>query len=240
MDISKFKTQLAKPSFSGITEPSRKIKLSPGDEVTVYKAIQYLNQSKIRKRDVFKIFNDWQTQKTLTSKRIFVSSSLLVSAAAFIGVDYTELSLFGLKVSNGSPLKFLIFILISIVVSGVFYEVSRRIDISVRNAQVANIEKSILLLKEHVESLIRVMDKNEISSFKKLYNDFKPNNLLSPTVHDETESFDTVKFYQTHLVTAGKGLNVVVVAEQVIIYLIAINAIFALLISIWLLILKTS
>ena len=228
MDINKMLPNFTVPRMADPTAPRREIDLQDGDEKIVYESITKLDESRLDSEELFEVFNDWQTKKTLTSKRVFVSTSLLVAAASWIGVDYTNLTLFGLKLSNGNPERLIIFILISIVISGIFYEISRRIDASVRKAKISHIYRDIKGLREPMKAIEEVMKRNNVSSFSDLYFDFKSS---LGSRHDAIDVFRAINFYNKNLSGAGKGLNIVNIAEQLIIYLIAMYAIVALIVS---------
>lgn len=230
MDINKITSAISMPKVADPTAPRREIDLQEGDEKIVYESIDKLDKSRLNTEDLFEVFNDWQTKKTLTSKRIWVSTSLLVAAASWIGVDYTELTLFGLKLSNGNPERLIAFILILIILSGIFYEVSRRIDSSVRNAKISHISRDLKELREPMRAIREVMDRNNISSFSDLYYDFK-SSLVVNNKHNAVDVFRAINFYDKNLTGAGKGLNLVTIAEQLVIYLIAAYAIVALVVS---------
>lgn len=231
MDIDQIKSGLAMPRVSDPTAPRRKIDLQEGDEKIVYDSIAKLDKSGLDTKQLFEVFNDWQTKKTLTSKRIFVSTSLLVSIASWIGVNYTELTLFGLKLSNGNPDRLIILILISIMMSGIFYELSRRIDGSVRKAKISHINQDLKELRDPVRSIREVMDRNNVSSFYDLYYDFRSSLLNAHAKHDAVDVFRAINFYEKNLSRAGKGLSLVTMAEQLLINLIAVYAIVSLLVS---------
>ena len=204
--------------------PNREIEISSEDIETVTKSIVKLDRSGLNKDDLFEIFSDWQTKKTLTSKRMFISTSLLVVAASWIGVDFSELTIFGLKVSNGSPTRFIVFVLISVVMSGVFYELSRRIDSSVRKAKIIRATQDIKSLRESVEAVNDVIERNGIKSFNKLYYDFKQTG-LRPNKHDAIDVYNAIRFYLNNLSSAGTQLNVISIAEQIVIYILALHAV---------------
>lgn len=202
----------------------REIDLSSEDVDIIEKSITKLDKSALNKDDLFEIFSDWQTKKTLTSKRVFVSTSILVVSASWIGVDFKELTVFGLKVANGSPDRFILFVLISIIISGIFYEISRKIDDAVRKARIIRTSQDIDDLKDPVEAVKKVMDRNDIKSFNELYYDFKSTNMAS-SHHDAVDVYYAVQFFFEHLSTAGKKFNVILFAEQIIIYSLAVHAV---------------
>jgi len=218
MDIDKLTSGFAMPRVADPTAPRREIDLQDGDEKIVHESIAKLDKSRLDTDELFEVFNDWQTKKTLTSKRIFVSTSLLVSAASWVGVNYTELTLFGLKLSNGNPERLIIFILISIIMSGIFYEVSRRIDSSVRKAKISHINRDLKELREPMRAIREVMERNNVSSFSDLYYDFRSSLLNANAKHDAIDVFRAIDFYDKNLSGAGKGLNLVTMAEQLLIY----------------------
>jgi len=224
MDINDLTRGLSAPEFKDPLAPKREIELSTEDVCTVTESIAKLDQSGLNKDELFEIFSDWQTKKTLTSKRIFISTSLVVVAASWIGVDFSELTIFGLKVSNGSPSRFIVFVLISVVMSGVFYELSRRIDSSVRRAKIIRSSRDIENLKEHVRAVDQVIERNGIKSFNKLYYDFKRTDLAANR-HDAIDVYDAIRFYLNHLSAAGAQLNVVSIAEQIVINMLALHAV---------------
>jgi len=224
MNINDLGRSFSAPEIKDPFGPKREIKLSAEDIETTNKSITKLDQSRLNKNDLFEIFMDWQTKKTLTSKRIFVSTSLLVVSAAWIGVDFTELTVFGLKVANGNPSRFVTFVLISIIMSGVFYEVCRKIDVSVRKAKIIRASQGIEKLKEPVEVINKVIERNSIESFNKLYHDFK-SSTLGVNQHDAIDVYNAVSFYLNHLSTAGTRLNAVSITEQAIIYVLAFHAV---------------
>lgn len=217
------------PGIKDPFAPKREIKLSTEDVEIVNRSITKLDQSGLNKDEVFEIFSDWQTKKTLTSKRIFISTSLLVVSASWIGVDFSELTILGLKVSNGSPSRFIVFVLISVVVSGIFYQLSRKIDASVRKARVIRADQDIEKLKEPVEAVDEVIERNGIKSFNKLYYDFKSSTLnATANKHDAIDVYNAVRFYLNHLSIAGTRLRIISIAEEIIIYLLAFHAVVAL------------
>ncbi len=210
----------------------REIDLQDGDDKIVYKAIKKLDESRLGTEELFEVFNDWQTKKTLTSKRVFVSTSLLVAAASWVGVNYTELTLFGLKLSNNNPERIISFTLVSIIMSGIFYEVSRRIDAGVRNARISYIDRDLKELKEPMRAIREVMERNNVPSFPALYYDLTKTSVTAlATKHDARHVFRAMTFYEKNLLSAGKGLSFITTAELLLIYLIALYAIISLLIS---------
>lgn len=214
------------PKIPDPSAPRRELSIYEEDEQIIDGAIEELDRSSLKTEDLFDVFSDWQTKKTLTSKRIFVSTSILVAAAAWIGVDYTELSFFGLKVANGSSERFLIFVLTSIIAGGVFHEFSRRIDSSVRNARIKHINSDLKDLIKPIEAVDGAMERNNIDDFVDLYFDFRSS--LNSSRHDAIDVYRAVKFYKKNLSRAGIGLSVVTLAEHLIVYSIAAIAVFAL------------
>ena len=196
-------------------------------EIIVDSSIHKLDKSSLKIDDLYEVFNDWQTKRTLTSKRVFISTSVLVTSAAWIGVDYTDLSFFGLKVSNGSPVKFLIFVLLSIIASGIFYEISKQIDKTVRRAKVNHVSNDLKGLLEPINAIDEVMKRNEIDSFNDLYYDFRSSS-LSAGGHDGIDVYRAVKFYKKNLSRAGIGLSIVTILENFVVYSVAVFSIVAL------------
>ena len=231
MDINKITSGISMPRIADPSAPRREIELKDGDEKIVYESIAKLDESRLDTDELFEVFDDWQTKKTLTSKRIFISTSILVAAASWVGVNYTEMTLFGLKLSNGNPERLIILILLSIILSGIFYEVSRQIDSSVRKAKISHINRDLKELREHMMAIREVMGRNNISSFSKLYYDFKSPLLNVNVKHNAIDVFRAINFYDKNLSGANKGLNLVTIAEQLLIYIIAAYAIVALLVS---------
>lgn len=226
MNKDKLMASISMPKRIDPTSPRRELDIHEEDEKIIGEAIETLDRSSLKTEDLYAVFSDWQTKKTLTSKRIFVSTSILVSAAAWIGIDYTELSFFGLKVANGSPERFIIFVLISILASGVFYEFSRRIDASVRNARIKNVSSDLKDLVGPIESIDGAMDRNDIRDFVDLYYDFRSS--LSASKHDAIDVYRAVKFYKNNLSRAGVGLSIVTLSEHIIVYSIAAIALISL------------
>ncbi len=147
-------------------------------------------------------------------------------AAAWIGIDYTELSFFGLKVASGSSERFVVFVLFSILASGAFYEFSRRIDASVRGAKIKSVSSDLKGLVGTVEAVDGVMERNDISDFADLYYDLRSS--LSAPGHDGVDVYRAVRFYKNNLSRAGVGLNIVTMLEHLMVYSVAAIAIFSL------------
>jgi hypothetical protein len=230
MDIDGLIPKMRMPHVPDPTAPRREIELPDEDVATVYEAIETLDKSSSNKNDLFDIFSEWQSKRTLTSKRVFVSTSIVVAAASWIGIDYKELSFFGLKIADGDPNRFIIFVLVAIVLSGVFYEASRRIDASVRKAKIANVRQDMEELVEPVKSIDEVMRKNSIDSFSDLYFDFK-SALVGGSTHQPLDAYGAVQFFRKHLSGAGRGLTAISIIEQAIIYGLAAYAVVALLVA---------
>lgn len=226
MNIDNLMSGMSTPRISDPSAPRRELVIDKKDEQVIDSAIEKLGRSSLKTEDRYEVFSDWQTKKTLTSKRIFVSTSILVAAAAWIGIDYKELSFFGLDVANGSPKRFITFVLISITASGVFYEFSRRIDSSVRNARIKYINSDLKDLVQTIEAVDGAMKRNNIDNFVDLYFDFRSS--LSSSQHDAIDVYHAVKFYKKNLSRAGIGLSFVTLAENLIVYSIAVIAIFSL------------
>ncbi|SEO73243.1 hypothetical protein [Aquisalimonas asiatica] len=227
MDNHDVMGRLTTPRMKSPGEPPREIEMSSDDEEITEGSLEQLDQSGLDTEDLFKVFDDWQSKKTLTSKRIFVSTSSLVAAASWIGIDYTKLTLFGLEVADGAPARFLIFIVTAIVVSGIFYEISRRIDLSVRRARIAHVDRDLKELNESFKALQGVMERNNVDSIVDLYFDFR-SSLIENSKHNAIDVFRAIEFYDSHLTRAGYGLRIVTIGEQAVIYLIALYAIIAL------------
>lgn len=226
MNIDNLTSGMSMPGIPDPTAPRRALNIDKEDEEIIYSAINELDRSDLKAEDLYEVFSDWQTKKTLTSKRIFISTSILVAAAAWIGIDYTELSFFGLEVANGSPDRFIIFLLISIFASGVFYEFSRRIDSSVRNARIKHINNDLKSLVQPIEYVDDAMERNNVDDFVDLYFDFRSS--LDSARHDAIDVYRAVKFYKNNLSRAGVGLNIVTLSEHLIVYSTSAVAIFSL------------
>jgi len=226
MNFDNFTSGLPMSRISDPSAPRRELKINKEDIQVIDGAIGKLERSNLKTEDLYEVFSDWQTKKTLTSKRIFVSTSILVASSAWIGIDYTELSFFGLEVANGSPKKFLIFVLVSIFASGIFYEFSRRIDSSVKNAKTKHINGDLKNLVQPIEDLDGAMQRNNIDNFVDLYFDFRSS--LNTSHHDATDVYRAVKFYKNNLSRAGIGLSLVTFIECLIVYSFAAFAILTL------------
>ncbi|WP_252106042.1 MULTISPECIES: hypothetical protein [unclassified Halomonas] len=226
MNIDNLMSGMSTPRISDPTAPRRELNIEKEDEQIIESAIEKLDRSNLKTEDLYDVFSDWQTKKTLTSKRIFFSTSILVVAAAWIGIDYTELSFFGLEVANGSPERFIIFVLVSIFASGILYELSRRIDSTVRSARIKHVNGDLNSLVQPVKAVDKVMESNNIDDFVDLYFDFR--SPLNSSQHDAIDVYRAVKFYNSNLSRAGVGLGLVTLVEQLIVYSIAAIAIFSL------------
>jgi len=231
MDIENLVPNISMPKLRDPSAPQRELDIHADDIPIAHDSIAKLDKSKLNTKELFEIFNDWQTKRTLTSKRVFMSTSLLVAAASWIGVDYTDLTLFGLKVTNGNPDKLIIFILVCIITSGAFYYLSRKIDASVRNAKISHISRDLKALKEPMDAICGVMERNNIPSFHVLYYDFK-SSLATSSRHDAIDVFRAINFYNSNLLKAGHGLNFVTFFEQLVIYSVAAYSTIALLYSV--------
>ncbi len=220
MNLDNLRSSFLSPGIPNFGEPKRELDIQGEDEGVINESIKELEKSNLKTEDLFKVFSDWQTKKTLTSKRIFISTSVLVASAAWIGIDYTDLTFFGVKVANGSPDRFIAFILLSIVISGIFYEFSRLIDASVRQAKINHINGDLNGLVKPISTIDGVMDRNDIESFSDLYYDFRSS--LSGGGHDAINVYRAVKFYENNLSKAGLGLTVVTVMEHALTYSIAV------------------
>ena len=227
MNIENLMSGVSMPGMRDPLAARRELELHEGDEIIVDSSIHKLDKSSLKIDDLYEVFNDWQTKRTLTSKRVFISTSVLVTSAAWIGVDYTDLSFFGLKVSNGSPVKFLIFVLLSIIASGIFYEISKQIDKTVRRAKVNHVSNDLKGLLEPINAIDEVMKRNEIDSFNDLYYDFRSSS-LSAGGHDGIDVYRAVKFYKKNLSRAGIGLSIVTILENFVVYSVAVFSIVAL------------
>lgn len=226
MNIDNLMSGISPPGIADPNAPRRELKIDQEDEQIIENAIKELERSNLKTDDLYGMFSDWQTKKTLTSKRIFVSTSILVAAATWIEIDYTELSFFGLKVASGSADRFIIFVLISIIVSGIFYEISRRIDSSVQNSKIKHINGDLKSFIKPIQALDGAMKRNNIENFVDLYFDFRSS--LVSTQHDAIDVYRAVKFYRENLSRAGIGLNFITLAEHIIVYSIAAIALFSL------------
>lgn len=219
---------LSVPRIPDLTAPQREIELSQEDVTIVSDSIDRLKKSRINKEELFEIFDDWQTKRTLTAKRVLVSTSIIVTAASWIGIDYADLSFFGLKIANGNPERFIIFVLVAVLVSGLFYEASRRIDLSVRKAKIANLSHDLSSLEQPVADIDLVMDHNNISSFRELYFDFESSFHGVNQQHHAIHAFDALHFYQKHLKGTNRGHDILSFTEMTIVYMIALCAIIVL------------
>lgn len=226
MNIDSLIPRMSMPRIPDPSAPRRELDIRDEDEQIIDSSIEELDRSSLETEHLYEVFSDWQTKKTLTSKRIFVSTTVLVAAASWIGIDYTDLAFFGLKVANGSPDRFITFVLLSIVASGVFYEISRRIDASVRKARINHINSDLKSLVKPIEAIDGAMGRNGIESFSDLYFDFRSS--LTARQHDAIDVYRAVKFYKSNLSKAGIGLTLVTVIEHLIVYATAAFALVAL------------
>lgn len=207
---------------AGIPSPKRKLKIPEEDVIIINNAINELDESSLKTEDLYEIFYDWQTKKTLTLKRLFLSTSVLVASATWIDIDYTNLSIFGLEVAEGSPKNFIVFILTIIILSGLFFQISRWIDTSIRKSKVTYITSALSNLDKEYNNITRVMERNKIESFNELYYDFR--SALNSPGHNAIDVFRAVKFYKKNLTKARAGLSFITVSEYSIIYGVALFA----------------
>jgi hypothetical protein len=101
----------------------------------------------------------------------------------------------------------------------------------VRKARISHINRDLKQLREPIMAIREVMERNNVSSFSDLYYDFRSSLLNVNAKNDAIDVFRAINFYDKNLSGAGKGLNLVTIAEQLLIYLIAVYAIIALLVS---------
>ena len=71
MSIDSLLSGIPTPRFTDPTAPRRELDIHHEDDEIIYKAIEELDRSSLKAEDVYDVFNDWQTKKTLTSKRVF-------------------------------------------------------------------------------------------------------------------------------------------------------------------------
>lgn len=206
-----------------------KIPLSEEDRSRVESAMEQLSQSGLDVQRVFDLFQDWQSRRTLLAKRFFGSSAVIVGAVMWVGMDLSKFSFLGVTVEDGSLTRFIMFLLAFIVVSGVFFESSRRIDRRVQRANVARVRDELVNLGPVVDQLDEMAARYDIESVDDLLYDSREG---IGTMTSDIDAYDAVKFYQSHLKGAGVGLSLIERAELLAVYALALYALWSL-VAIW-------
>ncbi len=219
------------PSLPDLSSPKREIEMSAGDEAQVFESLSALEEAHIDTDSLFSLFDDFQSKRTLTTKRLFLSFSMVVVAATWIQVDYSEMAFLGLKVATGSPWRFILFLALTIIVTGAFFEFSRRIDAAVQNAKLLHISADLQELRAVVEQLEEIMRRYGVESFGRLASDFKPPSAVggpSPEL-----AFNAIRFFYQNLSRARSGQGLLGIAELVAVYGVAFFAVMSLTVALW-------
>lgn len=85
------------PSYSqpDLTGPRREIELSAEQEKRAQEAITTLANSGLTVDELFAAFQDWQSRRTIVSRRFFLSAAALIGGSYWVGVDLSTISRIG-------------------------------------------------------------------------------------------------------------------------------------------------
>lgn len=221
-----------KPTFHDPTAPKREINLSETDELTVQDALASLGRASSKTEKLFDVFAEWQSRRTYTMRRVLITSILVILVSAWVGVDYKEISILGLQVSNGNMQHFLIFLIAAVLASAVVYAASIGIDLTVRKAKIGYVSSEMKSLKACVATIDDILHRNEVDSFSDLYFDFV-SALQNPGRHDAIDAYRAVKFYSERLSSPAWWRKCLVIAEQVLISFGTVGALVVLAVSLY-------
>lgn len=94
-------------------------------------AIGEITSTGLEIEEILEILQDWESRQLLTAKKIFATTAVLLAAAAFIGVDYRELTFWTLsEPAHAGRLTAVFFGML--VFSGVVYFYQRAVDLKQR------------------------------------------------------------------------------------------------------------
>lgn len=218
--------RISEPEWAKITVPDpfgppHKLPLSDDDRNRAETALEQLDQSGLETRQVFELFQDWQSRRTLLSKRLLASASVIVAAVIWVGMDLSNLTFLGVKVQDGSLGRFVVFLGGFIVLSGVYFESSRRIDRNVQRAQIHRIADDLEKLVPVVDQLDEMANRYEVESGEDLLDDCRSRHRVE---FGDAKAYDAVKFYKKQLKGAGVGQSILEVVEILGIYVLAAYA----------------
>jgi hypothetical protein len=187
------------------TDAKRKLSISSKNTVIVNAAIKTLRRSGLTSNNLLRIFEGWQSKRTVSTRRFLLSACILILGSAWIGVELSESSFLGIRLQSGNELKFNTFLLAIVVIAIVLYLLSWKVDYSIRNTQ---IERALEVIKPCIatrDELNSVAAETEgCNSAHELLDDFRVR--LNPDYSD-SDALDAINLYTENLSSPHKTLK---------------------------------
>lgn len=215
------------PGYSqpDLTSPMREIELSTEQEKMAQEAISTLANSGLTVDGLFAAFQDWQTRRTIVSRRFFLSVAALVGGSYWVGVDLSNARFLGLALGDGNLLRFIALLGFILLVSGAMFLFSRGIDKAVRAAKIQSKLRSIEPCTKAAKELDQLVSAIGLSSTEDLLYDFRERII---THHSDQDAYEAAHFYETNLKRSHIEDRIMESAELIGVALVGIYALYAL------------
>ncbi|NGP90253.1 hypothetical protein [Fodinibius halophilus] len=203
-NLGSFNFEMPKPNIPNLGQPPREIDLSPEEAFKVKKIMSNLASTGLTVDSLFDLFNDWQSNKTKSTKRFVLSFSFILSLTIVAGVNITEIDLFGVSVQDEMSALFLSSLATILVISFFYYIYLQNKDWEVHTAKTSYVDKSLKNCLNMVEQIDDILTKKDIKSAKDLFDDFKSSYDKSNL---EFEAYQAIKFYKNNLKDTRKSID---------------------------------
>lgn len=170
------------------------ITVEPQVAPKLLETFQGIRDSKVSLDDILDILREWETRATLTAKKLFTTTALILAAAFIIQLDYSELGIAG--ISNANAANRTTFILAMILLStGFAFWWHRSIDLKMRSWRTSIIKDRMEVIGEALNRAIH--DVGEDIDFRKTSIFYPVNNSLKP-IQASSSPLNAYYFYREH------------------------------------------
>jgi hypothetical protein len=218
-----------KPNFNNkLYEAPREIDLTPEEATSVNQIIDSLTTTGLTVNSLFKLFNEWQSNKTKSVKRFVLSFPFILTLTIVAGVNITDINLFGVSVQQGMATVFLSSLVIILIFSFVYYLYLQSKDWKLYLAKIDSVNDSLERCVNITEKIDEIINDNGIESVEYLFDDFKGTFDKS---NSDIEAYNAIKFYKNKLKNTRKNFKRIETIEFVGICLLNLLGLAAIIIS---------
>lgn len=209
----------------------KKSSLTSKEVKDVNRALSLFNQAPVDVEQFFELFNEWQSLKTRSIKRFVLSLSFILTISLIVGIKITEIDLFGISVSEGHEVWFLLSLILIHVCSFSYYWYCRSVDQNVSRAKVSHLRDNLseyIKLTKSIDKIISERKETRLTEFWKGAPGVSPS---SSYINNIEGTYKAISFFNKKLSKEFDKISWAEFLEKSIIWILAIIGLLAIVCS---------
>lgn len=136
------------------------------------------------------IFKDWQSSKLISIKKFLISINTLIIISFVSGIEFSHFLSRGENIAESRIVLLIVLVLLSIIISSIYFEYLRRQDWAIRQFRIETITRNIKISEESIDEIGSLLVGNYEDGFQQIFKDDRVKILAY------TEKFLNVSLYK--------------------------------------------